>query len=551
MPKPIHLLQLIDVRQQLDEGIMHSLALPAVRRMRLALFASATALALGFPAGALASQAFAITSPSGSFPAGGDPSYTTLTTLDSSAGSPGKVAITLAPGVLASLAANPSCLKGSPQHTSACQIGQGSASTVLPLLSLIQLTAYLVPPTSSTDAAGIDLVTSAPGVSPTHVEVALVQTSSGNVASRLSFDLSGLGAVGQALTSMSLTVNGTLDGKPFTRMPSNCSPGHSTLAITYSNGQTETSTASPDFTPTGCSSLPFNPTLGATAIKDPGDSGVKVITTQSQTANEAAGLSTALQLPWPTLASNTAALSIQNTSTPVGTAVATSPLQPAPLAGIAYLTGGAFTPTLTLRFPPPVALTLVGSVNLGTHTVTFSNLPDVPQTSLVVTLYGGPQAAEATACKPPSGLAHATFVGQNGKTVTASQPLTVSGCPAVPSISGAKLTGLTRGRPSLDFKLTRGSNESGLRSITIGLPRGLRFNAKRLAHYVSVSKPHALYLRGGRLVVTLRRSASRVTVRIRVPGLIEGMALRHRTGTRVAIAVTDASGGHSSFVVFG
>ena len=85
---------------------------------------------------------------------------------------------------------NPSCLKGAANYTSACQIGQGGAATSVPGVSL-SLTAYLVPPPNpSTDAAGIDLQTSAPGVPPTaHRRVALIQTASGNVASRLSFSL--------------------------------------------------------------------------------------------------------------------------------------------------------------------------------------------------------------------------------------------------------------------------------------------------------------------------------------------------------------------------
>lgn len=522
--------------------------MPPLRLSRSLALAVATTLAL--PAVAAAQQSFSVNSPTG-FPAGGDPSYTTNQTLDSGHGAPGAVVITLAPGVLASLAANPDCVK-TVHHDTSCEIGTGSASTSVPGLSL-SLTAYLVPPTSG-GAAGIDLVSGAPGIQPTHVEVNLQQTSTGNVQSVLKLDLSSLGAVGQSLKTMSLTVNSTLGGKPFTRMPSNCSPGHSSLTITYSDGTKETTQASPDFTPTGCSSLPFNPALSASAVKDPNDSGVKVVTTQTQALGEAAGLSTALALPWPALSANTNSLSIQNTSTPVGTAVASSPLQPTPLAGMAYLTGGAFTPTLTLRFPPPVQLTLVGTVDLNSHIVTFSNLPDVPQTSLVVTLFGGAQAAEATTCAPPGGTVHASFTGQNGKAVTVTQPLTISGCPSVPSISHGSLSGVAGGRPALRFTLAKGSNAPTLKSFVVTLPHGLTFSAKKLRKGISVSAAHTLRLRAGALVVTLKPPAASVSVSIHGPALVEGKQLKRKAGAHpesVQITVTDASGSNSSFVVTG
>jgi hypothetical protein len=519
--------------------------------------AVAFGIALAFPALAAAQQSFAVSTANGGapdFPAGGDPSYTTTTTLDGSAGSPGPVTITLAPGVLASLAANPSCLE-STQYTPSCQIGEGTASASG--LPVVQLTAYLVPATNPSDAAGIDLISN-PGNQTTHIEIALVQTSTGNVQSVLKFDLSGLGPVGQALTGMSLTVNGSLDGQPFTRMPTSCSPGHSMLSITYANGQTETSQASPDFTPTGCDSLPFNPALSGSAVKDPHDSGTEVVTTQTQGAGEAAGQSTMLILPWPALSANLNALSIQNTSTPVGSAVVTSPLQPAPLSGLAYLTGQPFTPTLTLRFPPPVALTLVGTVGLTSHSVTFSNLPDVPQTSLVVTLFGGAKAAQSASCAPPGGPLRGIFTGQNGKTVTVTQPLTVSGCPTAPSISHASLTGLASGKPALRFGLTRGSNAPNLKSIVIALPSGISFGSKKkLGKGISVSAPHRLSAHGRRLTATLTRTVSSVSVAIGGPALLESRQFQRQLRTRsshsvkVQITVADANGASSSFVVTG
>jgi hypothetical protein len=520
----------------------------------IAVLAGALALSLATPALASAAQSFQVTSPTG-FPAGGDPSYTTTQNLDSaSMGQPGKVTITLAPGALASLAANPSCVK-TVQYTSACRIGSGSATTSLGVG--LGLTAYLVPPPNpSTDAAGIDLLTGPPANQTSHVAVDLVQNpSTGNVASVLKLDLSGLGPLGSILTKMSLTVNGTLDGKPFTRMPSNCNvTQHSTLKVEYAKG-TETTQASPDFAPTGCASLAFNPQVSGSLIKDPNDVGVKVVTTQTQALGEAAGASTTLELPWPAVIANTASLPLQNTTTPIGTAVATSPLQPTPLTGFAYLTGaGPFTPTLTLKFPPPVALTLVGNVDLNAHTVTFPALPDVPQTALVVTLFGGPRAAEEATCSPPGGILRASNTGQNGKVVTAAFPISVEGCPTVPKLSRVSLTGLAASKPALQFKVTRGTNAPNLRSITVSLPRGLTLKkSKRLGNGISVSGGHTLSGSGGQLTIRLRPAAASVTVSISPVALIESKQLRHQVrmhsgnpAAQLRLQIMDAGGGAST-----
>jgi len=529
---------------------------------KIAALAGALTVCLVVPALASAAQSFKVTSATG-FPAGGDPSYTETQVLDSSHGSPGAVRITTAPGVLASLAANPSCVK-TVQYTSACRIGGGSAGPAPGVGA--SLTAYLVPPPDpAKDAAGIDLMTGAPGQAPTHVAVQLVQTPSGNVESVLNFNLSGLGPIAGALTNMSTTVNGTLGGKPFTRMPSNCNvTTHSTLTVTYADGTTETSTASPDFAPTGCAALPFTPQVSAAAVKDAHDDGVEVTTTQTQPLGQAAGLTTTLQLPWPTVGTNTSAVSLQNTSTAVGTAVAASPLQPAPLKGYAYLTGsGPFTPSLTLKFPPPVALTLVGAVNLNNHTVTFSNLPDVPQTSLVVTLFGGPQALELATCSPPSGILRASNTGQNGTIANATFPLHVSGCPApqkragAPRLSSASLGGLSAGRPALSFKLARGSNAPKLKTVTVSLPRGLSFAPKRPVKGISVGGAHTLRIAGGKLTITLKRPALAVSVKISSAALVESTQLQRQARAhkgnplaQLRFRVTDA-GGNSSTLTAG
>ena len=335
-----------------------------------------------------------------------------------------------------------------------------------------------------------------------------MQTPSGNVKVVLGLDLSSLGATASLLTQMSLTINGTLGGKPFTRMPTNCSPGSSTITIAYAN-KTETSTASPDFKPTGCSSLPFSPTVTGSAVEDPNDQGAAVSTTVTQAPNEAASASTALFLPWPTLTPNFNALSLQNSATPVGSATVNTPLLTTPLQGQAYLTGSPVAPTLTLRFPPPAVLTLTGTISLAQHTVTFLTIPDVPVTQLTVSLLGGPKSLLSGDCTTPTGQLAGAFVGQNGKRATAQKTLTISGCsgvsvgtgnPGSGSGSGGKgsggagtggsggkvvrlrasgfhVSGIAQGKPSVSFTLTRGAKAPKLGSFTITLPSGLQVRA--------------------------------------------------------------------------
>jgi hypothetical protein len=372
------------------------------------------------PAQALGAQSLGVTSPTG-FPAGGDPTYTSKIALDQSAGTPSTVTIKLAPGVLAASSANASCVAKT-QHTPSCQIGTGSVTLLG--LAPIPVTAYLAPPPSSADLVGIDVVPEVLGTPVTHAGGKLVQTSSGNVQVVLSLSLPK--ALAPMVTGMSLTIDGTLGGKPFNRMPTNCSPGHSQLTVVYSK-KTETTTASPDFKPTGCSSLPYAPKVSGTAQSVSTGAGT-VVTSVTQAVGQAASAKTILTLPTSNVAPNDASITLQNTSTPVGSVVSASPLLPAPLKGKIYLKGSFQKPYLLFKFPPPAALTLTGQVNLVTNAVTIPVVPDVPLTQLKVTFPGGPKGLLNISCSKHPGNLKGTFTSQSGKTVSAAAPLTVTGC---------------------------------------------------------------------------------------------------------------------------
>jgi hypothetical protein len=230
------------------------------------------------------------------------------------------------------------------------------------------------------------------------------------------------------ITGMSLTIGGTLDGKPFNRMPTNCSPGQSTLTVVYAN-KTEPSAASPDFKPTGCSSLPFAPHISATA-QQTGHGGAAVVTTVTQALAQAASRKTTLHLPASTLVPNINAIQLQNKSVPVGTATASSPLLPQPLRGKIYLVGSALSPELKFQFPPPAELSLIGVIKSASNSVTIPVIPDVPMTSLVVSFPGGRKALLAAYCTSPTATVTAHFTGQNGKLATANKKFHLTGCPS-------------------------------------------------------------------------------------------------------------------------
>ena len=69
-------------------------------------------------------------------------------------------------------------------------------------------------------------------------------------------------------------------------------------------------------------------------------------------------------------------------------------------------------------FPAPFALTINGTVNLTNNSVTFSSVPDVPLTSLTLTVTGpnGQKAFNVASCSPAN--VTGSFTDQGGTTAT-------------------------------------------------------------------------------------------------------------------------------------
>lgn len=271
----------------------------------------------------------------------------------------------------------------------------------------------------------------------------------------------------------------------------------------------------------------------------------------------------------------------------IGTASSTSPLYPRPLTGKDYLTGSLTAPAISIRFPAPFALTLGGPVTLATGTTMFTNLPDIPLTNLRVTLTGGSAAAFAATCNPAVGTATSVLTTQNGDRSTGlSAPFTVANCPpgsdgsggsggsrgpgqggnggsthrggkakaGRPTLSAGLITGLGHRRPGLRFRATAGHNAPKLSVLTLGLPHDLSIVRHRHGRRFSIrgvslrgASAAAITVSHGRLVIRLRRPASRVMVMLRSAALREGRTLersarRHRVHRlTLGVQVRDAA----------
>jgi hypothetical protein len=110
---------------------------------------------------------------------------------------------------------------------------------------------------------------------------------------------------------------------------------------------------------------------------------------------------------------------------------------------------------------------------------------------------------------------------------------------APPAITHLSLTGLARRKPRLSFKLTAGAGSVAIKSLSVALPRGLRFAGTISSHSLLVSRRARHSLRNGQLVLTLRRPAARVSAAIGSESLVESAHLlaraRHRAGAKALI----------------
>jgi hypothetical protein len=471
-----------------------------------------------------------------------------LTFAPSGSDSPDQMTLNLPAGLLANASINGgSCLTTTDLNDSACEVGSGVVTAyaygTVPIPTSV--TFDLVPPPAPGDLAGLAVNSSGTQVGAT-----------ADIKVRPSGDPNGVGVTIQFVLPNSLDgvpisihqISSTFDGL---RYPTSCPSTPQTFSVAANSYSDSTvKTASAPLSVTGCSSLPYSPAFAVAATRDSNDPQVKIVTNITQAASEAPSRSVALALPYAQLQPSISGLQrlclnlASGTCTPVGSVTAASPLYPKALTGQAYLTGSVTSLTLTLVFPAPFPLTLVGSVNLISNVTTFTGLPDIPLTSLQVALDGGPNGLFKTLCHAPTGTASASLTDQNGdKTVTAPARFTIAGCPTASgggtttgggtSVSAPSATGLASGHPSLSFRVTVAKGAAKLKALTVALPRGLSIIAHRAGHRLTIrgvrvrgGSVKSLSLSHGHLVITLRRAVTGVTVNLSGGALKESAALR-------------------------
>lgn len=259
-----------------------------------------------------------------------------------------------------------------------------------------------------------------------------------------------VGGVPLRLRSLSVAVT-----RPsFMFNPTNCSPLATETAL-RSTLQAAGSAASP-FQVTGCAGLPFKPAFKvATRAKTSKRNGASLQVKLAQPAHQANIASVFTQLP-PQLPARLTTLQqacpeatfasdprLCPSGSLVGGATVATPVLPGVLRGPVYLVshGGLAFPDLDLILAGDgVRVILSGATRIkqGVTSSTFASLPDVPVSSVVLSLPVGPHSALAaygSLCGRR--LAMPTTIGaQSGRQIRLSTAISVSGCPAKCPVSG-------------------------------------------------------------------------------------------------------------------
>ena len=256
---------------------------------------------------------------------------------------------------------------------------------------------------------------------------------------------------GIPLRLKSLTV--AVDRHNFIFNPTSCAAlsVDSVLSSTFNASQ---SLSSP-FQVGSCSALAFGPSLGALVggkTTKAGGASLQVQITQG--VHQANIRQIVLQLPkqlpsrLSTLQKACLAKSFETGPPPgtcastskVGTVSVTTPVLPGKLTGPAYLVshGGAAFPDLdlVLHGPNGLEVVLVGHTNISKAGITSSNfesLPDVPISSVAVTLPTGPQSVLTTLTSTTKLcgsklFAATTIVAQSGAKIVKKTPITLTEC---------------------------------------------------------------------------------------------------------------------------
>jgi hypothetical protein len=381
--------------------------------------------------------------------------------------------------------------------------------------------------------------------------------------------LTGIGLIGNTqITRLSFKLYGVVNGRKFTRGPTNCSLHVSTGEVIGYDDATPVADAAPSsYTPTNCSKLPFKPTFtmkvaarGETGERQHPRLDVKV----TQQPGEAGILSNGVTLPFelgPNLGAfgtlcSTAQLSANGcpAASNVGSATAASAFVAQPLSGPVYLVQqpGIVLPALVadLRGRVHVPLTIGTSILNGRLIKsTVTGVPDLPVSSFELKLNGGPKGplesksdlcfAGASRSRFRAMKADVSFTGQNGATTAAKPAVHVGGCgPAL----AASLRRAASRAPVLRIKLKTHPDGAKLTRARLTLPKQLSVR-KSAGRAVKVKGRRSLEIarvpKGGlgTLSLRLRRGAVKLAPKARA-------RLRHgrKLKLRYTVVATDAAG---------
>ena len=359
--------------------------------------------------------------------------------------------------------------------------------------------------------------------------------------------------VGVQVNALQMTLFGSVNAHAFTRNPTSCATATSLVTITSYGAPSTPVSASASLTPTGCASLAFHPQLTDTATVDSGDNGVTFAASIAQGAPEAATKSVTMTLP-SGLAPRLSALSTACTATdltscpPIGSATVTTPLLGSPLQGkLVLLAHSGALPTIDAVLPPPFAIILRGTPTLGAGglTVTFSGIPDVPITQLVVAFSGGPSSllvAGPNLCSRPGALT-GDFIAQSGETAHDSAPLVAGNCSSSgggggtgrggsggatakrpttrPPTARLSFSGLPGRSAQLTLTVAAARNEPDLKVVKIQFPSGLSLEHSKLTRGVIIK------LDGHNRVKTVRLVKKTLTVSLGGAGRVAVIVLKN------------------------
>jgi hypothetical protein len=260
------------------------------------------------PAHATIEPILTLPDPAASFGAGSHPSITAKIQFQPSANDDVKnVTLSLAPGLLGDPTVAGDCttaqLNAQPIHgcPAASKVGQGTVT--LAAGGALPAEVFDMGPLQPGQAARLGLRVETGGLPVTIDD----QTFEGPVTIRnnpdvgLDIDFSDLpqmvGALDIQITQMSLTLNGTVNGQDFTRIPDYCSPQATSTVTAFSWDDPSLKSDDDSFSAINCPALAYGPGLAASGVYERASGAFALKTTITQTSDQSSTKQAELTLP--------------------------------------------------------------------------------------------------------------------------------------------------------------------------------------------------------------------------------------------------------------